>query len=47
MTSFNVGIAGGKDFSALYFVGLTDSDNLLYLDPHVVQEANSMSVVKS
>ena len=32
----NVGIAGGKDFSALYFVGITDSDKLLYLDPHFV-----------
>jgi Peptidase family C54 len=35
----NVGIAGGRDFSALYFVGLTDNDNLLYLDPHIVHDA--------
>jgi cysteine protease ATG4 len=35
--SQNVGIAGGKDYSALYFIGLTDlTDNLIYLDPHIV-----------
>jgi hypothetical protein len=39
MSSFNVGIAGGKDFSALYFVGLTETDELLYLDPHYVHES--------
>ena len=32
--------AGGKDFSALYFIGITDpSENLIYLDPHLVQPA--------
>lgn len=36
LTQHNLGIAGGRDFSALYFVGLTDNDNLLYLDPHIV-----------
>ena len=35
----NVGIAGGRDFSALYFVGLSDSDNLIYLDPHFVMKS--------
>ncbi len=36
----NVGIAGGRDFSALYFIGITDvSENLIYLDPHLVQQA--------
>jgi hypothetical protein len=37
--SQNVGIAGGKDFSALYFVGLSDKDKLIYLDPHFVYSA--------
>ena len=36
LTTQNLGVAGGRDFSALYFVGLTDHDNLLYLDPHYV-----------
>ena len=45
MRSFNVGIAGGKDFSALYFVGLSDSDHLLYLDPHYVQESIPLSEI--
>ena len=31
----NVGMAGGKDNFALYFVGLSD-DDLIYLDPHYV-----------
>ena len=39
MKDQSVGIAGGKDFSALYFVGMSDSDKLLYLDPHFVQKA--------
>jgi Peptidase family C54 len=39
MNKFNLGISGGKDFSALYFVGLTESDDLLYLDPHYVHES--------
>jgi len=34
--SQNVGIAGGREKSALYFVGISDSNNLIYLDPHVV-----------
>jgi|LauGreDrversion4_2_1035121.scaffolds.fasta_scaffold49694_4 hypothetical protein len=39
MTTFNIGIAGGRDFSALYFVGLTEKDELLYFDPHYVHES--------
>ncbi len=39
MCEHNIGIAGGRDFSALYFVGLTESDHLLYLDPHYVHDA--------
>ena len=40
----NVGIAGGQDHRSLYFVGLINqhcySDpNLIYLDPHITQEA--------
>jgi hypothetical protein len=31
-----VGIAGGRENSALYFVGISDNDNLIYLDPHYV-----------
>ena len=31
----NVGIAGGRENSALYFVGLFEN-NLLYLDPHFI-----------
>ena len=36
----NVGIAGGKDHMALYFVGSEDISNpqagLFYLDPHYI-----------
>jgi len=36
----NVGIAGGKDHMALYFVGTEDINNpksgLFYLDPHLI-----------
>ncbi len=40
----NVGIAGGQDHRSLYFTGLINkhcnSDpNLIYLDPHIVQDA--------
>lgn len=36
----NVGIAGGRENSALYFVGISEpSNNLLYLDPHLVQKS--------
>jgi cysteine protease ATG4 len=35
-----VGIAGGRENSALYFVGITEpSNNLIYLDPHLVQKS--------
>ncbi|KAI3636781.1 hypothetical protein MIR68_005048 [Amoeboaphelidium protococcarum] len=40
---WSVGIAGGKPNSAFYFVGLETRDNLLYLDPHIVQDAVSLS----
>lgn len=33
--SQNVGIAGGRENSALYFVGFSEN-NLIYLDPHYV-----------
>lgn len=36
--SSNVGICGGKEHSALYFVGFSNPD-LIYLDPHYVQDA--------
>lgn len=36
----NVGIAGGRENSALYFIGISDpSNNLIYLDPHIVQRS--------
>lgn len=40
----NVGIAGGQDHRSLYFTGLINKDsnkdpNLIYLDPHIVQDA--------
>jgi cysteine protease ATG4 len=35
----SVGIAGGKENSALYFVGVSDSNHLIYLDPHFVQKS--------
>jgi hypothetical protein len=35
-----VGIAGGRENSALYFIGISDlSNNLIYLDPHIVQKS--------
>lgn len=40
----NVGIAGGKENMALYFVGLSNND-LIYLDPHFVQKAVPSSKV--
>jgi cysteine protease ATG4 len=36
----NVGIIGGRENSALYFVGFSDPD-LIYLDPHYVEESIS------
>ena len=37
-----VGIAGGRENSALYFVGVSEpSNNLIYLDPHLVQKSVS------
>ena len=40
-----VGIAGGQDFRALYFVGIinpkSNDPKLIYLDPHFVQESIS------
>ena len=35
-----MGIAGGRENSALYFIGISDSsNNLIYLDPHLVQKS--------
>ncbi len=47
MSTQNLGMAGGRDFSALYFVGLSDNDNLLYLDPHYVHDAIPLKYVTS
>lgn len=33
---FNIGIIGGRDYNAHYFIGLA-GENLLYLDPHLNQ----------
>ena len=33
-------MCGGKEHSALYFVGLSE-DDLIYLDPHYVKKAIS------
>lgn len=33
----SVGIVGGRPSASLYFVGFQDS-NIMYLDPHEVQE---------
>jgi len=44
--SQNVGIAGGRENSALFFVGITEpSNNLIYLDPHLVQKSVSSAHV--
>ena len=44
----NVGIAGGRENSALYFVGVCpDTNSLLYLDPHYVQKSIPISDVVS
>ena len=34
-----VGILGGKPNFALYFVGHQDSQELIFLDPHFVQDS--------
>ena len=47
MSEHNLGIAGGRDFSALYFVGLTESDDLLYLDPHYVHESIPIKAISN
>jgi len=35
----NLGIMGGKENNAFYYVGKTDSNNLIYVDPHYNQES--------
>jgi cysteine protease ATG4 len=34
-----VGILGGKPNFALYFVGMQESNHLIFLDPHFVQDS--------
>ena len=36
--SQSVGIIGGKPNHAYYFMGCSDSDELIYLDPHTTQQ---------
>lgn len=46
-----VGICGGRESNALYFVGIINPQSkdpkLIYLDPHFVQEAIPTSAVQS
>ena len=37
---YSIGMIGGKPHEALYFLGRI-KDNLIYLDPHYVQESIS------
>ena len=39
MSSFSIGIAGGKDFLAVVFVGHTETHELQYLAPQYVHES--------
>jgi hypothetical protein len=36
---------GGIPKKAFYFVGITNSDRLIYLDPHFVQSASTIKNV--
>lgn len=42
-----MGIAGGREKSALYFVGISDSNNLIYLDPHVVRKSVPAEIIST
>ena len=35
-----IGMVGGKGSSSFYFLGIDEDDNLIYLDPHKIQEYN-------
>jgi len=41
-----VGLAGGRPNLSFYFVGTQSPDSLIFLDPHIVQQAENFNELK-